>query len=80
MVYGRLTVSIVREPTGEAQYAIGMVEDITEKKMLESQFLRSQRMENIGTLAGGGIACNDLNNVLAANSHVVRIAANGGAR
>lgn len=37
--------------------------DITEKKQLESQFLRAQRMESIGTLAGG--IAHDLNNVLA---------------
>lgn len=37
--------------------------DITEKKKLEAQFLRAQRMESIGTLAGG--IAHDLNNVLA---------------
>jgi PAS domain S-box-containing protein len=36
--------------------------DVTEKKKLESQFLRAQRMESIGTLAGG--IAHDLNNVL----------------
>jgi len=36
--------------------------DITEKKRMETQFLRAQRMESIGTLAGG--IAHDLNNVL----------------
>ncbi len=36
--------------------------DITEKKKLEAQFLRAQRLESIGTLAGG--IAHDLNNVL----------------
>ncbi|WP_199290227.1 PAS domain S-box protein [Leptolyngbya sp. FACHB-36] len=36
--------------------------DITEKKQLERQFLRAQRLESIGTLAGG--IAHDLNNVL----------------
>ncbi|MCX6904879.1 MAG: ATP-binding protein, partial [Verrucomicrobia bacterium] len=36
--------------------------DITEKKSLETQLLRTQRMESIGTLAGG--IAHDLNNVL----------------
>ncbi|MCW5313636.1 response regulator [Nostoc sp. KVJ3] len=36
--------------------------DITQKKQLEKQFLRAQRMESIGTLASG--IAHDLNNVL----------------
>src|SRR5205814_6691840 len=37
--------------------------DITERKKLETQFFRSQRLENIGMLASG--IAHDLNNVLA---------------
>ena len=37
--------------------------DITEKKQLEAQFFHAQRMESLGTLAGG--IAHDLNNVLA---------------
>src|SRR5277367_5356033 len=36
--------------------------DLTERKKLEHQFLRAQRMESIGTLAGG--IAHDLNNIL----------------
>lgn len=38
------------------------IADITEKKRLQAQFLRAQRLEIIGTLAGG--IAHDLNNVL----------------
>ncbi|ODT63281.1 hypothetical protein ABS71_14490 [bacterium SCN 62-11] len=37
--------------------------DVTQARSLEQQFLRAQRMESIGTLAGG--IAHDLNNVLA---------------
>jgi signal transduction histidine kinase/CheY-like chemotaxis protein len=39
------------------------VVDLTERKKLEQQFLRNQRMESIGTLASG--IAHDLNNILA---------------
>jgi PAS domain S-box-containing protein len=42
---------------------VRFVLDLTERKKLEEQFFRSQRMESIGTLAGG--IAHDLNNILA---------------
>lgn len=45
-----------------APHAIGIHMDITEKKQLEEQFLRAQRLESLGTLASG--IAHDLNNVL----------------
>ncbi len=47
---------------GETQSFLVTNTDITEKKQLEAQFLRSQRMESIGTLAGG--IAHDMNNIL----------------
>ncbi|MDP3716909.1 MAG: PAS domain S-box protein [Acidobacteriota bacterium] len=42
---------------------VAFVVDLTERKKLEQQFMRAQRMESLGTLAGG--IAHDLNNVLA---------------
>ncbi len=52
----------VKDDDGKVYRIAGVAEDITERKKLEQQFLRAQRMESIGTLAGG--IAHDLNNVL----------------
>jgi PAS domain S-box-containing protein len=54
---------VVLDPAGEVVRVIGVNIDVTERKKLEQQFLRSQRLESIGTLAGG--IAHDLNNILA---------------
>jgi len=54
--------TLVRQQ-GQPQAILTVDTDITAKKQLEAQFLRAQRMESIGTLAGG--IAHDLNNVLA---------------
>jgi PAS domain S-box-containing protein len=54
---------IVRDAAGKGLRMVGGMRDLTEQKKMESQFLRAQRMESIGTLAGG--IAHDLNNVLA---------------
>ncbi|MEH1963411.1 MAG: CHASE3 domain-containing protein [Nostoc sp.] len=41
---------------------LALMRDITQQKQLEAQLLRSQRLESIGTLAGGIV--HDLNNIL----------------
>lgn len=55
--------SLVRTPDGRAIGHLSINQDLTEKKRLEAQFLRAQRMESIGILAGG--IAHDLNNILA---------------
>ena len=55
--------SVIREIDGTFSRAIIVARDVTEEKKLAAQFLRSQRMESIGTLAGG--IAHDLNNILA---------------
>jgi PAS domain S-box-containing protein len=54
--------TLVRDEQGEPKSILIINTDITEQKRMESQFLRAQRMESIGTLAGG--IAHDLNNVL----------------
>lgn len=55
--------TLVRGTDGAPKSILAIDTDITEKKKLEARFLRAQRMESIGTLAGG--IAHDLNNVLA---------------
>ena len=54
--------TLVRDATGRPQSILVINTDITERKQLESQFLRSQRMESIGRLVGG--IAHDLGNLL----------------
>jgi signal transduction histidine kinase/CheY-like chemotaxis protein len=55
--------TLVRDGQGAPTGILVVGNDITEKKRLESQLYRSQRLESIGTLASG--LAHDLNNVLA---------------
>lgn len=54
--------TLVRDEAEQPKSILVVNTDITEKKQLETQFLRVQRMESIGSLAGG--IAHDLNNVL----------------
>jgi PAS domain S-box-containing protein len=55
--------SVIKVGDGETSRVVVVSRDVTEEKLLAAQFLRAQRMESIGTLAGG--IAHDLNNVLA---------------
>lgn len=54
--------TLVRDNRGKPKSILIINTDITEKKKLEAQFLRAQRLESLGTLAGG--ISHDINNVL----------------
>ncbi|PIQ63346.1 MAG: hybrid sensor histidine kinase/response regulator [Bacteroidetes bacterium CG12_big_fil_rev_8_21_14_0_65_60_17] len=60
-VDGRWT--LVHDSWGEPASILAIHSDVTERRKLEKQYLRAQRMESIGTLAGG--IAHDLNNLLA---------------
>ncbi|HEY9838093.1 MAG TPA: PAS domain S-box protein [Vampirovibrionales bacterium] len=54
--------TLVRDERDRPYSILSVNTDITEKKQLEAQFLRAQRLESIGTLASG--IAHDLNNIL----------------
>jgi two-component system cell cycle sensor histidine kinase/response regulator CckA len=54
--------TLVRDAAGDPKSMLVINTDITETKKLETQFLRAQRLESIGTLASG--IAHDLNNIL----------------
>jgi PAS domain S-box-containing protein len=64
---GEITIearwTLIRDNEGRPKSVLAINTDITEKKKIEAQFMRAQRMESIGTLAGG--VAHDLNNILA---------------
>jgi len=63
IIWVSIVTTLLRDPAGEPKYFIAVTADITQRRNMEQQFLRAQRMESIGTLASG--IAHDLNNVLA---------------
>ena len=54
--------TLVRNETGRPDYFLILNSDVSELKQAEEHLFRAQRMESIGTLAGG--MAHDLNNIL----------------
>jgi PAS domain S-box-containing protein len=54
--------SLLRDRAGQPKSILSINTDVTEKRKIENQFMRAQRMESLGILAGG--IAHDLNNIL----------------
>ncbi|MBI5768978.1 MAG: PAS domain S-box protein [Verrucomicrobia bacterium] len=62
-VWEHVSVSPVLDDAGRIAHFVAVKEDITERRSLEEQLRRSQRLEAIGALSSG--IAHDLNNILA---------------
>ena len=58
----RARINPILTPEGGTKTVSMLARDVTESKALETQLLRSQRLESVGNLAGG--IAHDLNNIL----------------
>jgi two-component system cell cycle sensor histidine kinase/response regulator CckA len=58
-----LSTSVIRDERNTPTALIGVARDISDHKQLQQQLIQSQKMEGIGTLAGG--VAHDFNNILA---------------
>jgi len=59
-----MTLVPVKDETGQVRQIIGSAMDITERRQLESEMVKAQKLESLGVLAGG--IAHDFNNLLAA--------------
>lgn len=58
-----LSVSRIDDRHGNPTHSVGILRDVTETRKLERQLLQAQKMQSIGTLAGG--VAHEFNNLLA---------------
>ncbi len=67
-----LTVSPVLDPQGQLTHLVGIQRDVSERKHLERQLMQAQKMQSVGTLAGG--VAHEFNNLLAGMSGYAALA------
>jgi len=61
--HARLSISPIFDDRGEITHFVGIKQDLTEIERIEEQFHRAQKLEAVGTLAGG--IAHEFNNILA---------------
>jgi PAS domain S-box-containing protein len=66
--------SVIRNKDGKVSMVVVISRDVTEEKVRAEHYLRAQRLESIGTLAGG--IAHDLNNVLSPIMMAVQVLRN----
>ncbi len=71
LFYTELLISPIIGPEGEVIGFLGSHRDITERKHLEEQLVRTQKMESIGTLASG--IAHEVGNPLTSISSIVQV-------
>jgi two-component system cell cycle sensor histidine kinase/response regulator CckA len=59
-----ISVSLIRDPSGQPAGFRGICRDVTERKRAEEELLKIEKLESIGVLAGG--IAHDFNNILTA--------------
>ncbi len=63
IIWGNLTAGVlIRKPSGEPNYFVSVLEDITEKKKMEETLLQSEKLKAMGMITSG--IAHDFNNLL----------------